>query len=339
MEDQGFSYRQRRLPQKPLLLTAEVTSLDKRRKLIVAVFSALLMMSFRVGTAKADTTEWTQNATFNRYGYQWDLILYEWEWSQSPFWDGTTFEVWDSTILNHIWWDEDGIIDLAASDGNPYDAFGRSARVTYGVFILPYSDVPPNHLTADNTNGITLRGIVSDYGSSNWDFTFTSWTGIKFDAWFTDPLNNGRKLVIEMYFHGTGLQGTWGNKHFRTLGSDDEIDDLMIKLQAFPEYCTMTGDIPESNFGLYGDYWWNHTKFTINLKAIWEKARAHFNRSYGDQLYAVALDVETCWTIPLEVAPFAIAEVNEIKVTWLGSGGGGGGGRGPWPCPYSDPYP
>jgi len=43
-----------------------------------------------LGTAGADITfyEWTQNSTFVKSGYQWDQIVYDWQWSLPPFFEG-----------------------------------------------------------------------------------------------------------------------------------------------------------------------------------------------------------------------------------------------------------
>jgi len=275
------------------------------------------MSIFGVQTAKATSpTEWTQNSTFIKSGYQWDLILYNWQWSLEPFFGGEdTHEVFTYEDINHALWPQDGVVHLAAADPNALDSYGRSARVTYGPFAdTPYPDELPVPLKVTSTNTLTLKGVVSNYGSIN--LHSLCWTGIKFDAWFRDPLDNNRKMVIEMYFHGTGLQGVWGNEMFRTLGSgEDAADDHIIKLQAFPEYCTITGDIPESNFAWIGFYVWDATQFVIDLKGIWQRAANHFGRSSDDELYAVALDVESGRVLSA-IEPVTFAEVNEIEVTY-----------------------
>lgn len=294
----------------------------ERGKLIEAFCVAVLMMTiFGVETANASFApiEWTQNSTFVLSVYQWDPILYDWEWSvgDEPFWDGSeTNEVFTYDAYNHAWWLEDGVVQLAATDAYALDFYGRSARITYGPFIDPYSDDVPPSLSVTSTNTLTLKGVVSNYGSANEDVL--SWTGLKFDAWFKDPLEDNRKMVIEMYFHGTGVQGSWGSEEFRPLGPGGEADDYIIKLQAFPGYCTMTGDIPGSNFALAGVYSWDSTEFTIDLKGIWQRAADHFGRSSLDQLYAVALDVESgrVFNPNPHLPPTAFAEVNEIKVTY-----------------------
>jgi len=318
-----------------------VTYLDKRVKLIAVVFCALLMMSvFGVGTAHASSpSEWTQNSTFSVNGYKWDRIVYDWDWRT-----GYTKEV-DFSSESYVYWVGNGDIRLRACDVNSFDSYGRSARVTYGPFegVGEYpEETLPIPLKVSTARELTLKGVVSNYGSTNWDYILVkTWTGIKFDAWFHDTANNNRKMVIEMYFLGTGLQGWWGNEHFRFLGEGDSIDDHMIKLQAFPEYCTMTGDIPEENFWSIGNWIWDETAFTIDLKGIWQRAAAHFGRS-SDELYAVALDVETCNMVSGIIWAYAFATVNEIRVTYkptyptyeLTIAAGSGGTTSPAPAIY-----
>jgi len=126
-------------------------------------------------------------------------------------------------------------------------------------------------------------------------------------------------MVIEMYFHGTGGQGVWGNEHFREIPlGNPEIDDYLIKLQAFPQYATINGDIPLSDFFTLGSYFWEYTEFTIDLKGIWQRAADHFGRSSFDQLYAVALDVESgrVFNPNPYLPPTVFAEVNQIRVTY-----------------------
>lgn len=268
-----------------------------------------------VGKVYASPLEWTQNPTFVTSGYRWDTILYDWEFVDIPFFDiFHTQEVFFHDTLNYVSWPANGVVELHASDPNWYDPYGRSARVTYGPFIYPYSDVPPQNLSLSDTGALTLKGVISNYGSANNLLYY--WTGIKFDAWFRNPAS-GRRLVIEMYFHGTGVQGAWGNEYHRTipLGRGD-IDDLLIKLQAFPQYCTITGDIPSSNFASLGSYSWGHTGFVIDLKGIWQKAANYFGRSSTDYLYAVALDVETGRAVTDGDRPYAFAQANEIRVTY-----------------------
>lgn len=287
---------------------------------IATAFSFVLVMSiFGVQTVKASSPlEWTQNSTFVRSGYKWDLIVYNWEFLDPPNFDLPTFEVspeWYD-IQNYALWPQDGVVMLAASDPIMGDPYGRSARVTYGPFIDPYSDELPQPLSVTSTGTLVLQAVVSNYGSTNYVFPF--WTGIKFDAWFRDPLDNNRKMMIEMYFHGTGIQGLWGNELFREapLGNP-VIDDHVIKLEAFPEYCTISGDTPGSNFAMTGAYSWSASQFTIDLKGIWQRAANHFGRSYADELYAVALDVETGMSFSLDSRrPVAFALLNQLKVIY-----------------------
>jgi hypothetical protein len=91
----------------------------------------------------------------------------------------------------------------------------------------------------------------------------------------------------------------------------------LIKLQAFSEYCTITGDVPQSDFFSVGTYSWGTTEFAIDLKGIWQRAANYFGRSSADLLYAVALDVETGMPFTLDDRhPIAFAEVNEIRVVY-----------------------
>jgi len=302
--------------------------LNNKRKLIVILFqTALLMLMFEVRPAEASSpTEWTKNSTFVLSGYKWDPILYDWEFVDPPFWDWVSGEIFEYDDHNYAQWPQDGVIKLSASDPTKRDFFGRSARITYGLFLDPYPDALPTPITVSSADTLTLNAKVSNYGSSNLDHL--SWTGIKFDAWFKDPLNSDRKMVIEMYFHGTSFQGVWGNELYRTipLGRGD-IDDHLIKLQAFPEYCTMTGDIPHSDFSMlaYPLYFVESTEFTIDLKGIWQRAAAYFGRSSSDELYAVALDVETGRWFALGSRPTAFAEVNEVRVTYTDQNDAGTG--------------
>lgn len=314
--------------------------MDKRVKWIASVFCAFLMMSaFGLGTAKAsEWHEWTQNSTFLLDGYKWDPILYRWNWV-----NGHTEELSPSEFddLNYALWEVNGVAQLGASDPNSIDGYGRSARFTYGPFedVSEYPELElPTPLRYYQADSLILEAVVSNYGSINADPD--CWTGIKFDAWFKDPNNDDRPLMIEMYFHTTGfLQGTWGNEHFRTMPLlGGTIDDYMVKLQGFSDYCTMEGDIP-TDWAWFGVFYWTETVFTIDLKAFWRNAKSHFGRSPQDELYAVALDVETC-SVVTAIHPVAFAKVNEIRVTWLSGGGGGGGGwPGPIPCPWSSPCP
>jgi len=280
--------------------------------------SALLLQVYEKASGEG-RTEWTQNSKFLLSGYEWDPILYDWEWTLPPFLAGTdTYEVFTYDDNSHVWWNQNGIVDLAAYDPNTLDSYGRSARITFGPFLEPYSDVPPSPLSVGVTTVLTLRGVVSKYGAKMGSAEFSSWTGMKFDAWFTDPANNGRRMVIEMYFEGTGLNVDWDptglndNEHFRTLG--DSIDDYMMKLQAFPADCTILGDeltlpwVPEKDFISYA------TAFLIDLKGIWQRAAEHFGRSSDDKLYAIALDVES--GAVGGTGDHAFAQVNEIRVTY-----------------------
>jgi len=257
--------------------------------------------------------EWTQNSKFLLSGYQWDPILYNWEWSAEGLFAGkNTTEVFEYDIYNHAWWNQNGVVDLAARDPDGTNIYGRSARITYGPFLDPYSDVLPSPVPISKVS--MLKGTVSKYGS--WDLPVElCWGGVKFDAWFKDPLNNNRTMVIEMYFQWDGwpLVG-WGNEWFRTMGEGGKIDDHLIKLQAFPQYCNMIGDVYSYDPNRL-IVWLGYTTFLIDLKGIWQRAAGHFGRSSDDLLYAVALDIESGGSTGYH-GPNVIAEVNEIRVTF-----------------------
>jgi len=161
--------------------------LDKKKMLIV--FCAVLAMSvFGVGTAHASSpSEWTQNSTFSLNGYKWDRIVYDWDWRT-----GYTKEV-DFSSESYVNWVGHGDIRLRACDVNSFDSYGRSARVTYGPFedVSEYpEETLPIPLKVSTARELTLKGVVSNYGSFN--LYPLSWTGIKFDAWFHDTANNNR---------------------------------------------------------------------------------------------------------------------------------------------------
>lgn len=160
--------------------------MNQKRKFGVAFFCSLLIaLVLEVGTAGADTTfyEWTQNSTFVKSGYQWDQIVYDWQWTIPYIPSGTDcHEVFVNDSLNHVWWLEDGVVKLCATDMCGLDNYGRSARITYGSFLPPYSNSPlPENLSMNDATTLWLNAYIRNYGSINL-YNPLSWTGIKFDA-------------------------------------------------------------------------------------------------------------------------------------------------------------
>ena len=276
--------------------------------------------------SREETWQWTTNSRFllNGQSNYWDTVTYCWDWN--PFdgkYQGNTWEVSPSET-HYAEWNQDGLVELSAEDTGQPDTKGAAARVTYGPFkAVDYPFYPPPELQMHLTSNVCLLGAVSNYGTEA--SGGNSWTGMKFDAWFEDPGNNDRPLVIEMYFAGTGVQILWGNEYPRTL-ANNTVDDYMIKLQAFPEYAQIIGPRPYS-LGTDGE--WKSTLFLIDLKSIYNRAKGNFQRSNSDLLYAVALDLESGIGL-VGHAGRVWADVNQIRVTYSLPPPWPGGGGCPW---------
>ncbi len=259
-----------------------------------------------------ETILWTTNSRFrlDSQSNYWDTVTYCWDWNLiDTKYQGNTWEVSNSET-HYAEWNQDGLVKLSAEDTVQLDTIGNASRVTYGPFkAVDYPFYPPSELCMHLTSNVCLLGAVSNYGTE--ESGGTSWTGIKFDAWFRDPENNDRPLVIEMYFTGTGIQMLWGNELKRTL-ANNTVDDYMFKLQAFPEYAQIIGSIPYS-LGTNGE--WKSTVFLIDLKGIYNRVKGYFQRSDSDLLYAVALDLESGIGI-VGNAGRVWAEANQIRVTY-----------------------
>ncbi len=256
------------------------------------------------------TLEWTTNSRFlDNPANKWDKLAYKWDWNLFDVrYQGNTWEV-SNTDTHYAIWDQDGVVKLSAEDYDIFNTHGTAARVTYGPFInYPFDPPPP--IPINKATSAWIMAVVSNYGSD--DSGIFAWTGIKFDAWFKDPDNDNREMMVEMYFAGTGLQEWgWGDEHWRTCAGGT-LDDYLIKLQAWPQYAQIIGDKPP-------DLWtpgsWKSTVFLLDLKSIYQKAAGGFDRSVNDLLYAVALDMESGGH-PASAAGHVWAQANEIRVTY-----------------------
>jgi hypothetical protein len=245
--------------------------------------------------------EWNANSLLNKDYDKWDCV--------HKLWDTGHSEIAPMTSENYMNWTANGLVKARADDD--LDSYWDCVEFNQGT---ERSSAPPTFqpilVTVGDKISITLEGIVDDWATVQ---TYApSWTGGKFDIFAVENQQDGRKLMLEMYFMRDGLNLFWGGPYNKELFRDPSTDtwNYLIALDAFPEYVTRVVHPGDA------------ARWTVNVKAFIERACQHWSVLNMNNLYLAKLGYT------LEAAyqglPCIIwSNLNRLRLAYVGQLGGG----------------